>query len=121
MRMLVLEEFLKSNSAKSRQDLELLLPHSDRITIYRTLKTFEKKGILHLVDDGSGVQRYASCADHCTAEFHQDVHPHFHCVVCENTTCLETTRLPALSLPAGFQAKKVALRIDGVCPNCQAG
>ncbi|PHN07664.1 Fur family transcriptional regulator [Flavilitoribacter nigricans] len=120
MRMLVLEEFLKSRTAKSLQELEQLLPHADRITIYRTLKTFDKQGIIHQVDDGTGVQRYASCSDQCSEEAHQDVHPHFHCVVCEDTICMKATRLPYLSLPSGFQTEKIALRIDGVCPKCKA-
>lgn len=120
MRMLVLEEFLKSHTAKSLQDLEALLPHSDRITIYRTLKTFEKNGIIHHVDDGTGVQRYASCSDQCDGKEHQDVHPHFHCLICEDTICMEATRLPQLVLPDGFKTRKVALRIDGVCPKCEA-
>lgn len=63
MRMLMLEEFLKSRRAKSFQDLEQLLPHTDRITIYRTLKTFEKNGIIHLIKDGNGIHRYASCTN----------------------------------------------------------
>lgn len=120
MRMLVLEEFLKSRIAKSLQDLQQLLPHSDRITIYRTLKTFEKHGIIHSVDDGTGIQRYASCTDECDEQEHRDIHPHFHCVVCEDTICLDATRPPQIALPQGFEMQQIALRIDGICPKCRA-
>ena len=119
MRMLVLEEFLKSHTAKSLPDLEQLLPHADRITLYRTLKTFEQHGIIHLVNDGTSIQRYASCSGDCTTEEHRDVHPHFYCVSCKDTICLEATRLPYLALPEDFEVREINLRIDGVCPKCQ--
>lgn len=43
MRLLVLNYFLEKATALSLSDLENLLPQSDRSTLYRTLKTFEKK------------------------------------------------------------------------------
>ena len=43
MRMLVLDAFLEAPQALSLSDLEEKLAQSDRSTLYRTLKTFEKK------------------------------------------------------------------------------
>ena len=47
MRQLLLEYFLKHRRTFGLQELEEAFPKSDRITIYRTLKTFEEKGIIH--------------------------------------------------------------------------
>ncbi|MEP6261489.1 MAG: hypothetical protein ABJ092_07925 [Gillisia sp.] len=43
MRLLVLKEFSKQTAAKSLQDLKAAF-EKDRITLNRTLKTFEGKG-----------------------------------------------------------------------------
>jgi hypothetical protein len=44
MRMLTLDFLLKQSAAVSLSDIENYFFRSDRITLYRTLKTFEKKG-----------------------------------------------------------------------------
>lgn len=66
----VLKQFLEQNKALSHADLENLLQDTDtdRVTIYRTLKTFTDKDVLHPVPDNSGVAYYAlhshsSCHD----------------------------------------------------------
>lgn len=119
VRMLVLEQLLGKPAAQSLHDLEKCLPHSDRSTIFRTLKTFEQKGLVHVVTDGTGIQCYALCADACNAEHHHDVHPHFYCVRCQRTICLEAIGLPGLELPSGYQVQQLMLRIDGICPDCK--
>ncbi len=50
MRQLVLEYFLQGKEIVGLRELELAFPRADRITIYRTLKTFEQKGIIHSID-----------------------------------------------------------------------
>ncbi len=119
MRILVLEQFIEKNNAKNLHDLEAALPYSDRTTIYRTLKTFVEKGILHTIEDGSGAIRYALCAANCDAHSHQDFHPHFRCTICEQTVCLASVALPALLVPEGYQQQEVEMMVKGICPNCQ--
>ena len=60
MRQLLLEYFLQNNGAFGLIELENAFPKSDRITIYRTLKTFEEKGIIHSINNGTGEVKYAS-------------------------------------------------------------
>ena len=59
MRILVLEYLQKQSAAISLQDLERDFQHSDRITLYRTLKTFEEKGLIHSINDGTDATKYA--------------------------------------------------------------
>ena len=49
MRQLLLEYFVAENAVSGLSELEKVFPKSDRITMYRTLKTFEEKGILHSI------------------------------------------------------------------------
>jgi len=56
----VLESFISSEGrALSHSQLELMLEDTDRVTLYRTLKTFEQKGIIHQAVDGSGIMKFA--------------------------------------------------------------
>ena len=85
MRILVLEYLQKQSAAISLQDLERDFQHSDRITLYRTLKTFEEKGLIHSINDGTDATKYALCAEACKAGDHFDLHLHFYCFSCKQT------------------------------------
>lgn len=119
MRMLVLEHLLQQRSARSLAELEAAMPRADRITLYRTLKAFVEKGVLHQVEDGAGATRYALCQDACTEEEHRDFHPHFHCTACGRTICLDTVQLYPPNLPAGYRISEVEMMVRGVCPGCR--
>ena len=118
MRVLVLEQFFEQSTAKNLSDLENALPYADRSTIYRTLKTFVEKGLLHTLEDGSGALRYALCSEHCDEEAHQDFHPHFRCTQCAQTVCLEKVVLPVIKFPEGYQVEGMELMAKGICPFC---
>ncbi len=118
-RMQVLECFLHSDSAISHSRLEKKLADTDRITLYRTLKTFEETGIIHKAMDGTGIARYALCAGSCQHHHHEDNHAHFHCGECGNTVCLDEVVVPAIQLPTGFQQDSSHLIIKGTCEKCK--
>lgn len=120
MRYLVLDCLLRQRSAISLADVEKALAPADRTTIYRTLKTFEDHCLVHAIDDGSGASRYALCDEDCNDYPMHDLHVHFYCNACKNTTCLPDTRIPAVELPHGFHAEETKLVIKGVCVGCSS-
>ena len=81
MRLLVLEYLLQQKAAVSLKEVEDAFEKADRITLYRTLKTFEEKGLVHHVEDGSGATKYALCEEGCQCA-PEDLHVHFHCNSC---------------------------------------
>lgn len=117
MRMLVLEEFLKSPKAISLSDLEEILIHSDRSTIYRTLKTFEKKGLIHGVQENNTTQ-YLLCHNDCTEEHHYDYHLHFYCSECKKTICLEEVNFKNVTIPKEYLIKELKFVASGICKDC---
>lgn len=119
MRLLVLKFLRQRNSAVSLSDIERELENSDRITLYRTLKTFEDNSIVHSIIDGSGAIKYALCEDGCQCVFPQDIHPHFYCVECKNTFCLPKIKMPELTLPENFSVNDVSVIANGVCEACK--
>ncbi|NER11833.1 transcriptional repressor [Leptobacterium flavescens] len=118
MRLLIYKFLSEKRVALSLKDLENKFDRSDRTTLFRTLKTFEDKGIVHQIDDGSGVNKYAVCALECNCEIENDLHLHFHCNTCNETTCLTDHKIPQISLPAGYSAENVNLVVKGVCEKC---
>ncbi|MFD1628676.1 Fur family transcriptional regulator [Pseudopedobacter beijingensis] len=118
MRLLTVQCLVEQDKAVSLNELEKLMHPADRITIYRTLKTFEKNGLLHSIDDGTGTQKFAMCDDSCDADNHNHVHVHFYCNTCLETSCLPKTKIPAIVLPDYFLSQEVNLVVKGTCAKC---
>ena len=119
MRQLLLEYFLENEGAFGLLELENAFPKSDRITMYRTLKTFEEKGILHSIKGEGDEAKYALCSEHCSPVHHIDQHPHFQCEQCKQISCIDNLVIPKMELPKGYIQKEMTMMIKGVCPDCQ--
>ncbi len=120
MRLLVLDYLLERQTAISLNDIEKGMQPADRITIYRTLKTFEQKGLVHLIDDGTGTHKYALCNNDCGPEEHHDLHVHFYCNICKETYCLADSPIPHIILPDGFGFTEMNLVVKGYCNRCNS-
>lgn len=119
MREQVLNIFIAANrEAIAHPDLERLMPDADRITLYRTLKSFEEKGILHQVVDTGNAAKYALCHEACSEHQHHDHHAHFHCQDCGKTVCLDAVLPANIQTPPGFQVRQAHLVLEGLCAKC---
>lgn len=115
----VLDTFLVHDHALAHRDIEEKLSSQlDRVTLYRTLKTFLDKGIIHKVLDDTGNIKYALCGEACPEEEHNHNHVHFKCTSCGHTMCLEQVLIPSVSLPRGYRYAEANLLIHGVCDKC---
>lgn len=117
----VLRAFEDAGYALSQGDVEqYLVSQFDRVTIYRTLKTFLTSGMIHKVLDDQGSIKYALCKTVCWHDGHQHQHDHVHfkCVQCGQTTCLETVHIPNIPLPEHFIKQESNLLIQGICKPC---
>lgn len=119
MRILVLEYLIDKQVAVSLTDLYEAFEKSDRTTLYRTLKVFEEKGMVHSIDDGTGVPKYALCEEGCKCEIERDLHLHFHCRICGETKCLTSYKIPEIELPPNHEAEEANLVVKGVCSQCR--
>lgn len=120
MRLVVLDFITKHNHAVSLKDLELGLESTDRVTLFRTLKTFQDHKILHSIDDGTGSIKYAICTDTCECDYPQDIHVHFHCKVCNETQCLPKVKIPAINIPGNYYSEEANVVVKGICNKCTA-
>lgn len=119
MRILILKRLEKTSAATSLADLESELETSERSTLYRTMKKFEEVGIVHQIQDGTGISKYALCEDSCNCEIEKDLHLHFHCSHCKETICLTNYKIPKISLPKGYVVEDINLVIKGICDKCK--
>jgi Fe2+ or Zn2+ uptake regulation protein len=118
----VLEVLLKTSRPLGAVEiLEKLPPHTDAVTVYRTLNTFTTKHVLHRVRGEDRVWRYALGDPHETAA-HQ--HPHFVCEECGKVECLRDAEIPegfvrSLGVHGTYAIRYPEVLLHGLCPKCQ--
>ena len=114
------------HDAFSLADVQERLYTIDKSTIFRALTLFAEAGLLHSIDDGSGMQKYCVC--HCWAESEDDEHEHEHrghvhmtCVKCHKTWCLEDVEIPQVAVPDDFEVTEREYVVKGICKKCRMG
>jgi Fur family ferric uptake transcriptional regulator len=118
----VLEVLLKAARPLGAVEiLEKLPPHTDAVTVYRTLNTFTGKRVLHRVRGEDRIWRYALGDPHETAA-HQ--HPHFVCENCGKVECLKAAQIPegfvrSLGVDGHYTIRYPEVVLHGLCPKCQ--
>lgn len=119
MRLLIYKFLAKQENTVTLTDIEKVLTSADRTTLYRTMKTFDEHGIVHQIDDGTGITKYALCEEGCLCDVNKDdLHLHFHCTNCNETVCLTDYKIPQISLPSDYKANDVNLVVKGICEKC---
>ena len=118
MRLLVLQYLTEKGRAVSLKKIEAEFDRADKSTLFRTLKTFEANKLVHCIDDGTGMVKYALCLESCNCA-PEDQHFHFFCFKCEETFCLTELNIPTINLPHNFTLKEANMVIKGTCANCQ--
>ncbi|AII54303.1 MULTISPECIES: hypothetical protein [Hymenobacter] len=55
----------------------------------------------------------------CSAQAHFDNHVHFKCTACQHIFCLNQVVIPAVTLPAKFEAQARDYLLSGTYRECQ--
>jgi len=118
MRLLVLKEIKKSKRAINFYELEQKFDRVERSTLYRTLKIFEDKHLIHPISDGTGSIKYAICKNNCNCK-PEELHLHFFCTKCDETYCLNDISIPKVELPIHFKVETATYILKGICAVCQ--
>lgn len=115
LRVAMLQHFASIQYAQSYDDLSQVFGDlADKSTLYRNLNTFKDAGLIHGINDLSGVTKYAFGG---VSQKKQD-HAHFVCDACQTVYCLDSLSIPQLNVPEGFKTQKVQTIIRGICAEC---
>ena len=114
----VLQVFNKHKNAISSSVIEEELLEFDRITLYRTIKLFLEKGIIHEIKLSGKEVNYALCSTSCNYEEHNHQHIHFNCEKCNKIFCVEVNVFPKIEL-TDYVVKKLEIQVQGVCKSCE--
>jgi Fur family ferric uptake transcriptional regulator len=118
-RMALLNVLLEAKTPLTHDELfaRVRRRNIDRVTVYRALQTFMDAGIVHRIDPGDRLWRFAVCGTvhqgHC--------HPHFTCRVCGTVECLNDVALPRIEKPRpAYSVEEQEMYMRGVCARCGA-
>ncbi len=118
-RIEVLDLLLKEEKAVSLATFEKKLKPHDRVTLYRTLKTFMSKGIIHEIKIAGEETNYALCEQTCKDSRHTHQHVHFKCNQCQAVVCVEAVQFPTLTIP-NFKISSLEIQASGRCDKCNS-
>ena len=111
--------YKNKGTALTNADIEQYLGDFDRITLYRTLKSFEDNGIIHEALTSGGQAKFALCGEACDNHNHHDHHVHFHCNKCGETSCIDQLSRNLIdSIPTGYEISDIQISMTGICNKC---
>jgi Fur family ferric uptake transcriptional regulator len=114
IRKLVLNQLWEDETALTQKEIEERLPtETDRVTLYRTLKLFTEKGILHKIVLNGDTQKYKMAG-----RFRKSDHAHFYCTKCHKLLCMPQLDVDLSDLPSGFRFSSARLIVEGICDHC---
>lgn len=113
--LLTMEEY---KSAMPYSAIQKAMKSMDRVTLYRTLESLKKKGIIHKAFQEKNESYYAICSQKCGKNHHHHDHIHFRCVRCEAVTCEKPSEVIEISIP-DKEIHKISIHVEGVCQLCQ--
>ena len=116
-RVLILKMLYKAGKPLSQEKISRQSGniHFDKVTIYRTLESLVKAGLVHKAYINKRASHY-ELAHRCTEK---QCHPHFTCTKCGSMHCLTDLSLPmAAHNHKGFIINHQQVHLEGLCPSC---
>ncbi len=115
-RVAILGVLLKASRPLTQEQIaDELDPRHDKVTVYRTLASLLRAGLVHKALTGAKTWQF-ELGHRCTE--HQ-CHPHFTCTRCGSTHCLPDLEPPLTRGPyQGFVIQRQQVLLEGLCPRC---
>ena len=119
-RRIVLEMLNRVDRPLSHQEIaaEPEVGALDRVTLYRTLTTLQRAGLLHRIQGVDGVWRFRGHRTQSGACGGN--HIHFLCLECNQMSCLPEQPLPWAKEPEGAEVFGKQLVVYGLCAECKS-
>ena len=115
-RLSIIEVLLKVNRPLTQQEISKKINSKmNYVSIYRCLEAFVNSGIVHKIECGDRVWRFALSDGNGGSHSH----PHFTCKKCGETKCIDGISMPRKPyLENGYVIEEQELYFKGICPAC---
>ncbi len=116
-RVTILSVLLRAGKPLTQDQIAAKLADAvpNKVTIYRTLESFCKAGLVHKAFMHKRAWHF-ELADKCTES---QCHPHFTCKRCGVIRCLVGLSVSIVKgLKKGFVIHRQQVRLEGLCPRC---
>lgn len=90
----------------------------DRVTLYRNLKTFTQRGLIHQIFIDNQDSKYVLPENVVEPDKNYTEHLHFKCIRCNLVKCLHEMQVGAISLPEGYKMLETNFVVFGLCNEC---
>ncbi len=115
----MLKVFIENRSPISMHELKTRMEKNcDRVTLYRNLRKFTRKGILHEVYLDKQESRFVLPENIVNPEKQYAEHLHFKCMQCNMVKCLTDQEIMKVSLPEGYSMLETNFVVFGLCNKC---
>ena len=102
----------------NQKDIEELLSATpDRVTLYRNLRFFVDRKIIHKIEVNGSLTSYSLNRAH-VVDGHSAEHLHFYCSICHKVICMRQHGIKKYELPQGFIQQSSKLIVNGICNIC---
>lgn len=116
----MLRVLVEADKALSEQEIKDQLGYDyDRVTVFRTLRTFVDTGLVHHVTVNMHEVKFALSKPESQKNGNIG-HAHFHCDACGEVVCLGNFTADETVIPEHFTVKGYELIINGICAKCNA-
>ena len=105
------------NKAIPFSEIQNALHDFDRVTLYRTINSLMKSGIIHKASVGEKETFYAVCSSKCSSDSHNHKHIHFKCSNCKAVTCVQADSAINFAIP-GHTINNFEIEATGICVAC---
>ena len=116
-RVELLSAMLEYGSAMPFSQLQQKMEATDRITLYRTIKTMLDKGVIHKAFFNEDETYYALCGSTCSHQVHQHDHIHFKCTSCSAVSCVYLEEAPTFAVK-DMHIQSININAEGLCKAC---
>ncbi|HEX8183025.1 MAG TPA: Fur family transcriptional regulator [Candidatus Saccharimonadales bacterium] len=115
-RLRIFEALVNLHEPATVQQLIYSLPALDKVTVYRTIRLFEKIGIVHRV--WNGMKSSVELSERFSAHHH-----HFSCLQCGTSIAIKSDRLEKalhdIEAEYGFDLRQHTVELNGYCSSCK--
>jgi Fur family ferric uptake transcriptional regulator len=113
----LLQLLMASDSPLTQEEISQKISGTglNRVSIYRALEAFLSAGLIHRLESGDRVWKFAFCG--CGQPGH--CHAHFICRSCGLVECLDSVKIPALPVKSGYTVEEREFYLKGVCAKCR--